>query len=253
MIVVKETSISQSESTIYITLQIPVKFELYASPLYISLNASPYFYEIDLGERIDPDSSKVVVEDGSVRIQLEKVVKGNWDQIKYKGTSIEVRERREMSRREEEERQAHIKKTEISRKRADERELVKRQMAVEGEMRTRVMELKKSEAEKASNSIMEYATSSGGMVGLDTTLPALNPSSSPSPSPSVPTLQSILDCSEDSDSDIDLEIIKARIRPPKHAPPRQTTTTKIKVKFSNRGLIPTTTARESEDGKSVCV
>jgi hypothetical protein len=67
----------------------------------------------------------------------------------------------------------------------------------------------------------------------------------------VSTINEIVD--ESSDDDIDVEAIRARIKkqraPAELPPPRSQETTSVHISFTSRGVIPTNTARETEDSK----
>ena len=172
------------------------------------------------------------------------MIEEEWDDIEFKAENASVIQ----ERRKNAETKWHQKiEEEAARKRKEkqeqERRLVQEQIDVERAAREKVENLKKQERDMAQKSLQDWSNQTKKINHQDVS--------------QCGSIQEILDNEmeqeEEEDDDIDIEAIRAKvkgeltkkgiIRPP----PR--TSTEIQVHFTSRGLIPTSTARESEDAK----
>jgi hypothetical protein len=128
---------------------------------------------------------------------------------------------------------------------------VKRQIEVEQLKRKQVQELKQNELEMAKSHILAWSTK------MESKQLEKRNSNSTLDIEEIEDL--IIDENEDdiesSDSDVDVEQIRESLRSKKLIPEipevrggLDQTTSNVHLKFTSRGLIPTNTARETEDG-----
>lgn len=72
--------------------------DVFSSPHYVSVNAPPYFLEIDLHGAIDGTRSVATVQHGSVILKLFKACEGGWGRLHADLPRAELFQRRESSR-----------------------------------------------------------------------------------------------------------------------------------------------------------
>lgn len=81
-ILVKDATITDTPSTLYIT--VPLRSvsrsntDIYATASYLKINFTPFFYEIDLWGDVDVAKCISKIGDGSVSIELPKLINANW-------------------------------------------------------------------------------------------------------------------------------------------------------------------------------
>jgi hypothetical protein len=137
-----------------------------------------------------------------------------------------------------------LKQTKLRNKRDIEKELVRKQIKVEQDKRQEILQLKETELLLAKEQIQKWANRmeiSNKIEKENDNFKDIN--------------VKMIEIDQESDSDIDEEEIRMKIReknaPQPQAPPRNSMTEHVTLKFSSRGNIPTNTARETEDGIDV--
>lgn len=128
---------------------------------------------------------------------------------------------------------------------------MKRQIEVEQLKRKQVEELKQKELELAKSHILSWSSK------MESKLETQNSSSTLD----IEEIEDLNDNDiESSDSDVDIEKIRESLRRKKLIPEipevrggLDQTTSNVRLKFTSRGLIPTNTARESEDGIMILI
>lgn len=228
-IIVKEFDFEETEELLVITLSLyntpPKDVDIYINSCYVKVNYIPFFFELDLAQDLDHLNSYASIGDGIIKLSLLKIQKVYWPNLKY--TEIDRLERRLDAEVRAVETHSNLKRIQLVQRREQERALIREQMQVEQAKRSVVEQRKQAETDSASQSILQYANIGDPAQELSE--------------------------DEESDSDIDIGLIRAKIEsklePMNHVSPRSCVTVVIPVTFTSRGIIPTTTARESEDAK----
>ena len=278
-IIVKDFTFQDQTDTIYISVPLrnvhPSKVIIYSNSVYVKANYPPYFFELDLADQIDSVNSSASVGEGLILFELKKKETKLWpDGVAYLGQ--DRFERRKEGERLDLELQAQIKQNKLEEKREKERELVRAQIVVEREAREAVQALKEMEIQTAKdhisawskelkerekfgqmNEIMEKTDSAIFDTGLSTITELTDDLDNTLERKAHNVESREEEEEEESDDDIDLDAIRKavqkQVQGPQHAPPRRSASSqpsKISLHFTGRGSIPTTTARETEDGKT---
>ena len=141
---------SETDTTVNVTAQCKgvtsASSDVFCSPHYVSINASPYFLELDLCGRIDAQKSVATVRRGEVVLKLMKFHPGtSWGRLLVDLPRPERLQRREESRATA---QAEVEAT-LERKKKkvweDSRWTLGKQMDLDREERARIEQLKEEE------------------------------------------------------------------------------------------------------------
>ncbi|KAJ3300077.1 Dynein assembly factor 4, axonemal [Borealophlyctis nickersoniae] len=284
-IYIKDYSWSETDDEVYVSVPLKgvraSKADVYSNDVYIKVNFPPYLFEIDLFAPIDADAAVATVGDGYVKFVLPKQEAVTWGQLKTNLDSLEdVRKRRQDAADRALAKAEEARKEKARLQREEEQKLIQKQIEVERAERARVAALKEEEKRVAEASLQEWAN----QIKHTPTPSAQNsiPSDDSSPSPRKDSAifhdddvsppehatngvsgadkneDANVDEMEDDDDDdddeagLDMEAIRAKVRAQmkeKSRPPPRASGAEIEITFTSRGLIPTKTARESEDVK----
>ncbi|KAJ3010107.1 UNVERIFIED_CONTAM: Dynein assembly factor 4, axonemal [Siphonaria sp. JEL0065] len=250
-ILVKTEDFTETQERLFVSVPLngvkADKADIYANDSYIKINFPPFFYEVDLWNKIDPEDSEAIVGDGCVKFNMkkqkkEKAIKKREEHYKMIQEQLNV-ERAEKARVEniksEEKRIAEEGiqqwKSSMSKKKA-----TSSASALENSQHSQ-----KSDGESSEN------LSIGETSRTDS---AIFDASESTPKPETADAVSDSDSELSDDDDLDMEAIKAKVRKEMdklkvHSKPQPRESGVINVKFTSRGLFPTSTARETEDAK----
>ncbi|KAJ3044803.1 Dynein assembly factor 4, axonemal [Rhizophlyctis rosea] len=282
-LVVKEYTWTESSDAVYITIPLKgvntSKADVYANDEYIKVNFPPYFFELNLYAAVESESAVAAVGNGCVKFTLTKKEHVLWNRVT---TTIsdhdELKRRRAEAEQKAHQRQEELRQERLRRKRDEERQLVQKQIEVERAERERVAALKEEEKRQAQAALAEWAEDiktappveeeeqndiaaaadfpeqEEGAIFADDDLAdeAMDNSYVPSGITEIGDEDEVDDEDVDDEAGIDMEAIRAKVREQmqgKARPPPRATNAEIEITFTSRGLIPTKTARESEDAK----
>ncbi|KAJ3052827.1 Dynein assembly factor 4, axonemal [Rhizophlyctis rosea] len=288
-IVIKDYTWTESDETVYITVPLKGinanKADFYANDEYIKVNYPPHFFELDLYASVDSESAVAAVGDGSVKFTLTKKAPKLWNTVKTTITDIEeLKQRRTQAEQRAYQRQQEIRQEKLRLKRDQERELVQKQIEVERAERERVAALKEEEKRTAQVALAKWTEEiksvapstgndhEGGGVPVaadgeeavvdrlregdifdeDDLAEADDVGGKALPESGITETGDEEEEGSDDEKGIDMEAIRAKVQEQlqgKSRPPPRAANAEIEITFTSRGLIPTKTARESEDAK----
>ncbi|ORY46957.1 TPR-like protein [Rhizoclosmatium globosum] len=254
-IVIKAEDFTQTEDRVFISVPLngvkADKADIYANDSYIKINFAPFFYEADLLHRINTEESEATVGDGCVKFNVGLFESSDLSAEEIKARRAEAFQR-ELDRVEQKKKDKAIKKRE------DHYKLVQEQLNVERAEKARVENIKLEEkriAEDIGGSSKAKTDRSDSAI-FDTNIDEATTHES-TISTVIKSEEPELDEDEDDDDDdLDMEEIKAKVRKEMdklkgQAKPKPRESGIINVKMTSRGLLPTSTARETEDAKWV--
>ncbi|KAJ3185845.1 Dynein assembly factor 4, axonemal [Gaertneriomyces sp. JEL0708] len=278
-IIIKDFTWDQTLSHVYVTVPLkganPKKTDVYVNDVYLKVNFPPYFFELDLYAEVDSEHALATVGGGCATFELPKQSSMKWPSI----TPTELTPETTKTRRSQAEQAFHAReeqKAETKRieKRQEEQYLIQKQIEVERRARENVEALKAQEKRVAEEEMRVWAEKvkqqrrGGGGAAIrrgsaDETIEGSRITEIFSDdegeddgdvSATATNAGDSLDVEEDDDeSGIDMDAIRAKVQAQLQAnvrtlpPPRESGD--ISITFTSRGLIPTKTARESEDVK----
>ncbi|KAJ3252855.1 Dynein assembly factor 4, axonemal [Chytriomyces hyalinus] len=283
-LVVKTEDFTETAERVFISVPLngvhSSKADIYANDSYIKINFPPFFYEADLLHQVDTEDSEAVVGDGCVKFNLRKVEAKLWGSLKPDASEFsaeEMKTRRADAFKRDHERVEKQKKEKAIKKREEHYRLIQEQLNVERaekakferarleEQRaaeegiqqwkdamatkksTEATPLRNAERTVSSKAMSNVAKADSAIFDTDKVEEETNESNTRQAS-----FEESIEGSEDDD-DIDMEAIKAKVRKEmdklKGSKPQPRETGTINFTFTSRGLIPTSTARESEDVK----
>ncbi|KAI9334967.1 hypothetical protein BDR26DRAFT_839678 [Obelidium mucronatum] len=229
------------------------KADIYANDSYIKINFPPFFYEADLYDKIDPEESEAIVGDGCVKFSMKKVEAKSWSSLRIDGLDVHmIKTRREDAFQRELDRIANQKKQKAIKKREEHYKLIQEQLNVERAEKARVENAKEEEKRIAEESIQQWkqglSQQAHGQIETIRSDSAIFDASD-----AITATHICNDDDEMSDDDLDMELIKAKVRKEmeRNSKPQPRESGVINFKFTSRGLLPTSTARETEDVKWV--
>ncbi|KAJ3146155.1 Dynein assembly factor 4, axonemal, partial [Geranomyces variabilis] len=153
-ILIKDYSWTESESHVYLTVPLkganPKKTDVYVNDVYVKINFPPYFFELDLHEKVDGEAAVATIGNGCAKLELPKSKTGLWTTIMLdNATPADLRIRREEADKRFRDRADAARAEKAAAKRAEEQLLVQKQIEVERADRERVAQLKEDEKAKA--------------------------------------------------------------------------------------------------------
>ncbi|KAJ3293371.1 Dynein assembly factor 4, axonemal [Rhizoclosmatium sp. JEL0117] len=285
-IVIKAEDFTQTEDRVFISVPLngvkADKADIYANDSYIKINFAPFFYEADLLHRINTEESEATVGDGCVKFSLKKTDPKTWDSLRAVDLSAEeIKARRAEAFQRELDRVEQKKKDKAIKKREDHYKLVQEQLNVERAEKARVENIKLEEKRIAEEGIQNWKKSLGtkaikpapgeiediggsSKAKTDRSDSAIFDTNIDEATTHESTISTVVKSEEpeldededDDDDDLDMEEIKAKVRKEMdklkgQAKPKPRESGVINVKMTSRGLLPTSTARETEDAKWV--
>ncbi|KAJ3125927.1 Dynein assembly factor 4, axonemal [Physocladia obscura] len=248
-IIISHQDFTQTNDRIFVSVPLhgvrANKADIYANDSYLKINFPPFFYEADLLHLVDTKNSEANVGDGCVKFSLKK--SRRLDAVK-----------RELERIEQEKKEKAIKKREEHYK------LIQEQLNVEQAEKAQVESLRlqeKLQAEVQLASIIPHLKCFSEQEGIQTWKNQLKNKKTLEDSGIDSTIfvssKNTADVVNDEDEDyIDMKAIEEKVQKEldkmkiaSKPNPRQSGT--INFQFTSRGLLPTATARETEDAKWV--
>ncbi|KAI9003562.1 hypothetical protein BC832DRAFT_82661 [Gaertneriomyces semiglobifer] len=279
-IIIKDFTWDQTLSHVYVTVPLkganPKKTDVYVNDVYLKVNFPPYFFELDLYAEVDSENAVATVGGGCATFELPKQSSMKWPSI----TPPDLTPETTKSRRSQAEQIFHLRegqKAETKRmeKRQEEQYLIQKQIEVERRARENVEALKAQEKRVAEEEMRVWAEKVkhqkhqkqvGGAIrkevddeiGEESRIREIfsdDEGEDDADISATATNGDGLDVEEEEDdeSGIDMDAIRAKVQAQLQAnvrtlpPPRASGD--ICITFTSRGLIPTKTARESEDVK----
>ncbi|KAI8833641.1 hypothetical protein BJ741DRAFT_690868 [Chytriomyces cf. hyalinus JEL632] len=283
-LVVKTEDFTETAERVFVSVPLngvhSSKADIYANDSYIKINFPPFFYEADLLHQVDTEDSEAVVGDGCVKFNLRKVEDKLWGSLKPDDGELsaeEMKTRRADAFKRDHERVEKQKKEKAIKKREEHYRLIQEQLNVERAEKAKFEHARLEEQRAAEEGIQQWKDAMASKKSIEAT-PVRNAErtvSSKAISNVSKVDSAIFDTDkveeeinesntqipveaieEESDDDgIDMEAIKAKVRKEmdklKGSKPQPRETGTINFTFTSRGLIPTSTARESEDVKWV--
>ncbi|KAI8589620.1 hypothetical protein BDZ88DRAFT_417453 [Geranomyces variabilis] len=266
-ILIKDYSWTESESHVYLTVPLkganPKKTDVYVNDVYVKINFPPYFFELDLHDKVNGEAAVATIGNGCAKLELPKDKTGLWTTIMLdNATPADLRIRREEADKRFRDRADASRAEKAAAKRAEEQLLVQKQIEVERADRERVAQLKEDEKAKAEADLHRWIETA---------------KKDEPPTAAEPPREAVLEIFEDHGLEIDGEVapaagpesrheeddndeegldmasIRAKVRTQtaqaRTLPPPRAAEREITIRFTSRGLKPTKTARESEDAK----
>ncbi|KAI8827588.1 hypothetical protein BJ741DRAFT_629778 [Chytriomyces cf. hyalinus JEL632] len=283
-LVVKTEDFTETAERVFVSVPLngvhSSKADIYANDSYIKINFPPFFYEADLLHQVDTEDSEAVVGDGCVKFNLRKVEDKLWRSLKPDAGELsaeEMKTRRADAFKRDHERVEKQKKEKAIKKREEHYRLIQEQLNVERAEKAKFEHARLEEQRAAEEGIQQWKDAMASKKSIQAT-PVRNAErtvSSKAISNVAKVDSAIFDTDkveeetiesntqipveaieeESDDDDIDMEAIKAKVRKEmdklKGSKPQPRETGTINFTFTSRGLIPTSTARESEDVKWV--
>ncbi|TPX62271.1 hypothetical protein PhCBS80983_g00575 [Powellomyces hirtus] len=283
-ILIKEYTWAESSSHLYITVPLkganPKKADVYVNDLYAKINFPPYFFELDLKAPVHSSAAIATIGNGCAKLELPKQEHEVWTSVAYIADSPEaLKARREEADARFRQRAEDARQAKVRDRSAEEQLLVQKQIEVEQAERAHVAQLKEAEKQKAEADVQSWVKEAnqqnrkqndavrgdhqkniklpeifdvdeGYISDTHTKEPGAKPISIPKSN--VPNAAEANEANSDDEEGLDMESIRAKVRSqlaPRTIPPPRASNAEITIKFTSRGLIPTKTARESEDAK----
>ncbi|KAJ3231217.1 Dynein assembly factor 4, axonemal [Chytriomyces hyalinus] len=284
-LVVKTEDFTETAERVFVSVPLngvhSSKADIYANDSYIKINFPPFFYEADLLNQVDTEDSEAVVGDGCVKFSLRKVEAKLWGSLKPDASELsaeEMKTRRADAFKRDHERVEKQKKEKAIKKREEHYRLIQEQLNVERAEKAKFEQVRLEEQRAAEEGIQQWKDAMASKKCVEAT-PVRNAERAVSykaisnvakadsaifdtdkvdeETNELYTQKSTVEAIEEEsdDEDIDMEAIRAKVRKEmdklKGSKPQPRETGTINFKFTSRGLIPTSTARESEDVKWV--
>ncbi|KAI8613830.1 hypothetical protein BC830DRAFT_1169924 [Chytriomyces sp. MP71] len=281
-IVIKQEDFTETDTHVFVSVPLngvrSDKADIYANDSYIKINFAPFFYEADLADKVDTEESEAVIGDGCVKFTLKKIDPCLWGALKPNGSSAEsIKARRAEAFQRELERVEKYKKDKAIKKREEHYKLIQEQLNVERAEKAKFEAARLEEQRLAEDGIQKWKESLGMQRANETT--KLEITSPTETAETARTDSAIFDANDDiyfvqavveltqacdepsfhdesdDDDELDMDAIRAKVRKQmdkmRDSTPQPRGSGTINFKFTSRGLIPTSTARESEDVKWV--
>eukprot|EP01031_Cornospumella_fuschlensis_P026010 gene26010-31409_t len=132
------------------------KVDIFVSARSLKVNFSPYLLDILLFDQVNSVHHKAIVKDGTLHITLFKIKQDFWGKCEAEGDKQELLAVKQQALHTQEQLEAELKTKRTDRKVEEERTSVRKQMALEEEVRTRLETLQQEEKEAAEREV--YAT-----------------------------------------------------------------------------------------------
>jgi dyslexia susceptibility 1 candidate gene 1 protein len=148
-----------SESEGCIEVSIPLKgvsakkVDVFTTSMVLKVSYPPFLLDLNLHDEIDEDSSRAVLENGTLKIRLSKRNVGRWGRPQFIGTKEEINERRRIALQE---RDAKVQREmdNVSQKKVEEERMVfRKHMALEEKERLRLDEIKATQKKDAEDAM----------------------------------------------------------------------------------------------------
>ncbi|KXS12630.1 hypothetical protein M427DRAFT_137151 [Gonapodya prolifera JEL478] len=163
-ILVKDFQFSETEDEASICVPLkgvaPSKVDIYSDDSYIKINFPPYFFELDLFDRIDDVASKATIGGGVVTFQVVKAQTGVWNSPRCELAVEERKERRQAAQARLRDRHETEAKEREMRKHQERRDMVDKQLKVEQKQRAEVERAKDIERDEAANDLKGWLETS---------------------------------------------------------------------------------------------
>ncbi|KAJ3147002.1 Dynein assembly factor 4, axonemal [Geranomyces michiganensis] len=271
-ILIKDYSWTESISHVYLTVPLkganPKKTDVYVNDVYVKVNFPPYFFELDLHDRVDGEAAVAILGNGCAKLELPKQEPGFWTTIILEdATPASTRIRREEADKRFRERADAARAEKAAAKRAEEQLLIQKQIEVERADRERIAQLKQDEKSKAEADLRRWTEMAKDEQARATVEASLKDKPHSEVLEIFENHQSDADTAvacaagpngglEEDDNDeagLDMASIFTKVRSQtaqaRKVPPPRAVEREITIRFTSRGLKPTKTARESEDAK----
>ncbi|KAI9199762.1 uncharacterized protein BJ171DRAFT_585048 [Polychytrium aggregatum] len=159
-VILKEFEWTQTSTHIYIDVEVKglvaSKTDVYCNSLYLRVNFAPYFFEIDLFDRIIHDASTASLGNDCVKLVLQKAEEKLWTTCAFVCKSRdELRQRREQGERELRLHGEHHRAERARQQKERDHFLVKKQIEAEREGREQIQRLKAEERALALASLSD--------------------------------------------------------------------------------------------------
>jgi len=148
-----------SESDGCIEIAIPLKgvsakkVDVFTASTILKVSYPPFLVDLNLHDEIDEDSSRAVLENGTLKIRLSKRKVGRWGRPQFEGKKEEINQRRRMALQERDERtQREMEK--VSQKKVEEERMVfRKHMALGEKERQRLDDIKSTQKKDAEDAM----------------------------------------------------------------------------------------------------
>eukprot|EP00730_Choanoeca_flexa_P001413 TRINITY_DN10624_c0_g1_i6.p1 TRINITY_DN10624_c0_g1~~TRINITY_DN10624_c0_g1_i6.p1 ORF type:complete len:364 (+),score=74.96 TRINITY_DN10624_c0_g1_i6:65-1156(+) len=177
---VKDYTWSQTESEVRIDVPLKginsKKADVYTTDCYVKINFPPFFFEVDLFETIDHQSSTASIGNGLARFTLIKSAASQWEQLQAAGSKQERLARRLESQSRAQQQAKDLEEALSKEKHEAERAAVRRQMDLEEEARQEIEQAKqkqRNEADRQAALLSQQENKPSSMANGQAQLPAV--------------------------------------------------------------------------------